>query len=72
MVGVSVVNVRLERRVGKALDRVSNRYIVAYGSLARANLRSVEQALNIRGLFIAHYLIMPDSVKVNLEEQVKD
>ena len=72
MVGVSVVNVRLERRVGKALDRVSNRYLVAYGSLARANLRSVEQALNIRGLFIAHYLIMPDSVKVNLEEQVKD
>jgi len=71
MVGVSVVNVRLERRVGQALDRVSNRYIVAYGSLARANLRSVEQALNIRGIFIAHYLIMPDSVKNNLEEQVK-
>jgi len=71
MVGVSVVNVRLERRVGQALDRVSNRYIVAYGSLARANLRSVEQALNIRGIFIAHYLIMPDSVENNLEEQVK-
>ncbi len=71
MVSVSVVNVRLESRVGQALDRVSNRYIVAYGSLARANLRSVEQALNIRGIFITHNLLMPDSVKNNLEEQVK-
>ena len=71
MVSVSVVNVRLESRVGQALDRVSNRYIVAYGSLARANLRSVEQALNIRGIFITHNLLMPDSVRNNLEEQVK-
>jgi adenylate cyclase len=70
MVGVSVVNVRLERRVGKALDRVSNRYIVAYGSLARAELRSVEQALNIRGLFISTKLLIQQEVLTNFEEQI--
>ncbi len=70
MVGVSVVNVRLERRVGQTLDRVSNRYLIAYGSLARANLRSVEQALDIRGLFISTKLLMPESVINNIKEEI--
>jgi adenylate cyclase len=70
MVGVSVVNVRLESRVGQALDRVSNRYLIANESLTRANLRSVEQAFNIRGYFIASYLQMPESVKNKLEERI--
>jgi adenylate cyclase len=69
MVGVSVVNVRLEKRVGTALDRVSNHYLIAYGSLTRAELRSVEQALNIRGLFISTKLLMPDSVIANLKAE---
>jgi class 3 adenylate cyclase len=70
MVGVSVVNVRLERRVGHALDRVSNRYLVAYGALARANLRSVEQALNVRGFVIGHLLLNSGEIQKNTEEEI--
>jgi class 3 adenylate cyclase len=70
MVGVSVVNVKLESRVGQALDRVSGRYLVAYGSLARANLRSVEQALYIRGFVIASFMLKSDEVMKNAEEQI--
>jgi class 3 adenylate cyclase len=70
MVGVSIVNVRLEKRVGQALDRVSNRYLVAYGSLARANLRSVEQALNVRGYVIAAYLLKDENTGKILQEQI--
>jgi adenylate cyclase len=70
MVGVSIVNVKLESRVGQALDRVSGRYLVAYGSLARANLRSVEQALYIRGFVIASFMLKSDEVMKNAEEQI--
>ena len=70
MVGVSIVNVKLESRVGQALDRVSNYYLVAYGSLARANLRSVEQALNVRGLVIASLMIKSEDARKITEEQI--
>lgn len=70
MVGVSVVNVRLEKRVGQALDRVSNHYLIAYGALARANLRSVEQALNIRGLILAKDVFNSENAMKNAEEQI--
>ncbi len=71
MVGVSIVNVRLEKRVGQALDRVSNHYLVAYGSLSRANLRSVEQALNVRGLILSSYLFKSENTRQTIEEQIK-
>jgi class 3 adenylate cyclase len=71
MVGVSIVNVRLEKRVGQALDRVSNHYLVAYGSLARANLRSVEQALNVRGLIISTYLVKNENSSKVAAEQIE-
>jgi adenylate cyclase len=70
MVGVSIVNVRLEKRVGQALNRVSKHYLVAYGSLARANLRSVEQAFNVRGFIIATYLYKDENMQKALEEQI--
>jgi class 3 adenylate cyclase len=70
MVGVSVVNVKLESRVGQALDRVSNRYLVAYGSLARANLRSVEQALEVRGLVISILMLKSEDLQKNAGEQI--
>ena len=72
MVGVSILNVRLEKRVGQALDRVSNHYLVAYGSLARANLRSVEQALNVRGLVIASFLFKNEDTQKILREQIAE
>jgi class 3 adenylate cyclase len=70
MVGASIVNVKLESRVGQSLDRVSNRYLVAYGSLARANLRSVEQAYFIRGYFVASLWLNSDEVARNSEAQI--
>jgi class 3 adenylate cyclase len=70
MVGISVVNVKLESRVGQALDRVSNRYLVAYGSLSRANLMSVEQAFHVRGLVLAAFLFNSDEISKYAEEQI--
>ena len=71
MVGVSIVNVKLENRVGQALDRVSNHYLVAYGSLARANLRSVEQALEVRGLVISTLMFKSEDLQKNAKEQIE-
>jgi adenylate cyclase len=71
MVGVSIVNVRMERRVGQALYRVSNRYLIAYGALSRANLRSVEQAVNTRGFLIAKMLDKPEDILKAAAEQIK-
>ncbi len=71
MVGVSILNVYLERRVGQALHRVSNRYLVAYGALARANLRSAEQAMNVRGFLIARMLDKPEDILKAAAEQIK-
>jgi class 3 adenylate cyclase len=70
MVGVSIVNVKLENRVGQALDRVSNHYLVAYGSLAKAGISSVEQALNVRGLLIANYFVKSENAQKVIEEQI--
>lgn len=70
MVGVSIVNVKLESRVGHALDRISNRYLLAYGSLARANLRSVEQAFNVRGLIVASFIFKSEDIVKLAEEQI--
>src|SRR5258708_25245875 len=35
-------------QVGKQLDELTQSYIPAYGNLARANIRSVERALELR------------------------
>ena len=40
-------------RVGKQQDELTQSYIPAYGNLARANLRSVERALELRRVVIA-------------------
>jgi len=63
MVGISIVNVRLQGRVGQALHRAANHYIVAYGALSRANLRSVEQAMALRGRVIARFLLKDDELQ---------
>ena len=54
MAAVAVVSARLARDVGGQLSFVTDQYIPAYGALARANVRSVEQALYLRRLVIAH------------------
>jgi class 3 adenylate cyclase len=40
-------------QVGGQLDELTRSYIPAYGNLARANIRSVERALNLRRIVIA-------------------
>ena len=65
MVGITILNLRVQSQVSDALDRVSNRYIVAYGALARANVRSLEQAMYLRGLAVKKFLLKTD---VNAEE----
>src|SRR5258706_6300438 len=39
-------------QVGDQLDELSHSYIPAYGHLARANIRSVERALELRRIVI--------------------
>src|SRR5260370_30892955 len=39
-------------QVGKQLDELTQSYIPAYGNLARANIRSVERALELRRVLI--------------------
>jgi hypothetical protein len=70
MVGVLVLNVRLVSRVGNALDRVTGRYIEAYGASSSVNVRSLEQALNMRGLVIARFLSKSREGPKELEELI--
>ena len=39
-------------QVGDQLDELTRSYIPAYGNLARANIRSVERALDLRRIVI--------------------
>ncbi|HEV8130444.1 MAG TPA: adenylate/guanylate cyclase domain-containing protein [Acidobacteriota bacterium] len=49
---VALLSTRLAREVGGQLDFVIEHYIPGYGALARANVRSVEQALYLRRIVI--------------------
>src|SRR5688500_18451030 len=59
MAVVALLTTRLARDVGILLDYVIENYIPAYGAMARANVRSIEQALFLRR-FIIHSLNTPD------------
>jgi adenylate cyclase len=59
MAVVALLTTRLARDVGMLLDYVIENYIPTYGAMARANIRSVEQALYLRR-FIIHSLNTPD------------
>lgn len=65
MVGITILNLHVQSQVSDALDRVSSRYIIAYGALGRANVRSLEQAMYLRGLVVKKFLFKTD---VNAEE----
>lgn len=65
MVGITILNLRVQSQVSDALDRVSNRYIVSYGAIARANVHSLEQAMYLRGLVVKKFLLKTD---VNAQE----
>src|SRR5437868_950967 len=54
----------MAHRVGHAIDRLTANYIPAYGDLARANVRSLEQALALRRLIIAALEAPPDAAAI--------
>jgi class 3 adenylate cyclase len=49
----SAMSMALASKVGHLLDELTNRYIPAYGDLARVDIRSLERALTLRRLIIA-------------------
>lgn len=71
MVGITLMNLRVQGQVSDALDRVSNRYIVAYGALARANVRSLEQAMYLRGLIIKRFLLKTDVTAKEIDDELE-
>src|SRR6516164_9060135 len=56
----SVMSMALASRVGHLLDELTNRYIPAYGDLARVDVRSLERALTLRRVIIAKMQTPPD------------
>jgi class 3 adenylate cyclase len=56
----SVLSMALASRVGHLLDELTNRYIPAYGDLARVDIRSLERALTLRRMIIAKMQTPPD------------
>ena len=53
MVATSILSFLMARKVGYLLDELTNKYIPAYGHLARTNVRSLERALALRRMVIA-------------------
>jgi class 3 adenylate cyclase len=60
MVITSALSMFMSEQVGHLLDELTNRYIPAYGHLARANIRSLERALALRRMVIAKMQVSPD------------
>ena len=60
MLITSILSMVMSSQVGILLDELTNRYIPAYGHLARVNIRSLERALALRRMVIAKTQIPPD------------
>ena len=60
MVITSALSIVMAGKVGHLLDELTNKYIPAYGHLARADTRSVERGLALRQMVIAKMQNPPD------------
>ncbi len=60
MIGTSIFSTLMATRVGHLLDELTNKYVPAYGDLARTNVRSLERALALRQMVIAKMQAPPD------------
>ena len=60
MVATSILSMVMASKVGHLLDELSNKYILAYGHLARANIRSLERSLALRRMVIMKMQNPPD------------
>jgi class 3 adenylate cyclase len=56
----SALSMVMAARVGHLLNELTNRYVPAYGDLARANVRSLERGLAVRQMIIAKMENPPD------------
>ncbi len=70
---VAWINARSAREVESLIENIHDSYVPAYGDLARANLRSVEEGLYVRRLIIAR-LQSPDdrAAMADLEKNAND
>ena len=62
MIGTSILSMIMANRVGHLVDELTNKYVPAYGDLARTNVRSLERALALRQMVIAKMQAPPDDV----------
>jgi class 3 adenylate cyclase len=60
MVATSILSMVMAGTVGRLLDELTNKYIPAYGDLARADVRSLERAAALRRMVIAKLESPPD------------
>ena len=56
----SILSMVMSARVGHLLNELTNRYVPAYGDLARTNVKSLERALALRQMIIAKMQTPPD------------
>ena len=70
MVATSVLSMVMASKVGHLLDELSNKYIPAYGHLARANIRSLERSLAMRRMVIAKMQNPPDEASFTKRLQI--
>jgi adenylate cyclase len=60
MIGTSILSMIMATRVGHLVDELTNKYVPAYGDLARTNVPSLERALALRQMVIAKMQAPPD------------
>jgi adenylate cyclase len=60
MIATSILSTLMANRVGHLLDELTNKYLPAYGDLARAHVRSLEGDLALRQMVIAKMQTPPD------------
>ncbi|HEV3162012.1 MAG TPA: adenylate/guanylate cyclase domain-containing protein [Xanthobacteraceae bacterium] len=70
MVATSVLSMVMASKVGHLLDELNNKYIPAYGHLARANIRSLERSLVLRRMAMAKMQNHPDEASYTERLQI--
>ena len=60
MLITSILSMVMSSQVGVLLDELTNRYIPAYGDLARANIRSLERSVALRRMVMMKMQEAPD------------
>ena len=66
----SALSMIMAARVGHLLDELTNRYVPAYGSLARVNVRSLERAVAVREMIIAKMENPPDQASYAAHQKI--